>query len=393
MRRIKQVLTIAALLLIVLVSINWVRIARLRAAVTMFHEDKIVTNFSHMNTAFETAPLLTGTASPLPEAPQPLPEAFAYNGQAQSLADWLADSRYTALVVLKDGAIAHESYAEGTGPEDNHISWSIAKSFLSALFGILHDEGAIPDLNAQVTKYVPALVGSAYDGVRIIDVLQMSSGVQFNEDYLDFWSDINKMGRVLALGWSMDGFAAGLNQRARTPGSARQYNSIDTHVLSMVIRGATGRTVVDLMGEKLLAPIGLEGPAYYLTDGYGVAFVLGGLNMRTRDFARFGLLFANQGRVGERQLVPAEWVATSTANTAPPDATGEPRGYGYQWWLAPDAQPGEFLAMGIYGQYIYVDQLRGVVIALNAADRQFRDESRDAINRNIAMFRAIAAAL
>ncbi|MGR3724117.1 serine hydrolase domain-containing protein [Abyssibius alkaniclasticus] len=393
MRRIKQIFILIVLVLVVLLTFNWGRISRLVAVVTLFDEDRIVANFSQMDAAFESAPLLTGNAQPLPEAPAPLPESFAFNGQDVPLQAWLEDSSYTGLVVLKDGAIAHESYALGTGPDDVRISWSVAKSFLSALFGILVDEGTIPDLNAPVTDFVPALVGSAYDGARIIDVLQMSSGVAFNEDYLDFWSDINKMGRVLALGWSMDGFAAALNGSAHAPGSARQYTSIDTHVLGMVIRGATGRSVVDLMGEKLLAPIGLEGPAYYLTDGYGVAFVLGGLNMRTRDYARFGLLFANQGRLGARQLVPAEWVAASTRNSAPRDITGDPRGYGYQWWLPADAQPGEFFAAGIYGQYIYVDQMRGVVIALNAADRNFRDESRDAMNRNIAMFRAIAAGL
>jgi len=393
MRRLKQIFIMLVLVLVVLVTFNWGRISRLMAVVTMFDEDKIVSNFSHMDRAFEHAPLLVGSATALPQAPQNLPETFSFQGQAQSLQAWLEDSRYTALVVLKDGAITHESYAQGTGPDDTHISWSVAKSFLSALFGILVEDGSIPDLNAQVTDYVPALIGSAYEGVRIIDVLQMSSGVEFNEDYLDFWSDINKMGRVLALGWSMDGFAAGINRRTRTPGSARQYTSIDTHVLSMVIRGATGRNVVDLMGEKLLTPIGLEGPAYYITDGNGVAFVLGGMNMRTRDYARFGLLFANQGRIGARQLVPVAWVATSTANIAPADATGDARGYGYQWWLPPNAQPGEFFAIGIYGQYIYIDQPAGVVIALNAADRGFRDEARDAMNRNIAMFRAIAAGL
>ncbi|MEX0968946.1 MAG: serine hydrolase [Paracoccaceae bacterium] len=393
MRRIKQILVLLVLVLVVLVTFNWGRISRLVAVVTLFDEDRIVANFSHMDAAFESAPLHIGTAAPLPEAPAALPESFTFNGQAEPLQAWLENSRYTGLVVLKDGAITHESYALGTGPDDVHISWSVAKSFLSALFGILVEEGEIPDLTAPVTDYVPQLVGSAYDGVRIIDVLHMSSGVKFNEDYLDFWSDINKMGRVLGLGWSMDGFAAGLSERARIPGSARQYNSIDTHILSMVIRGATGRSVVDLMGEKLLAPIGLEGPAYYLTDGYGVGFVLGGLNMRTRDYARFGLLFANQGRVGARQLVPAEWVAAATTNAAPPDATGDRRGYGYQWWLPADANPGEFFAAGIYGQYIYIDQMRGVVIALNAADRNFREDSRDAMKRNIAMFRAIAAAL
>lgn len=396
----QQVLVLIGLALVVVLGLNWGRITRLRAAISLFNADQIVQNFSHMDRAFPTAPLVTGPlvtgplvtgpARPLPAAPQELVKSFTFGGAAQSVQGWLDDSQATAMVVLHSGALVHESYMRGTGPNDVHISWSVAKSFLSALFGVLHDEGVIADLNDPVTKFAPQLRGSAYQGVSIQNVLHMSSGVAFNEDYLDFWSDINKMGRVLALGRSMDGFAAGLTDRARPPGVARQYSSIDTHVLGMVMRGATGRSIIDLMGEKILSPIGLEGSAYYLTDGFGVAFVLGGLNMRTRDYARFGQVFADQGRLGARQLLSRDWVSASTANSAPADATGEARGYGYQWWLAPDAQPGEFFAIGIYGQYIYIDQMRNVVIALNAADRQFRDPQRNAILRNIAMFRAIA---
>src|SRR5699024_857552 len=154
---------------------------------------------------------------------------------------------------------------------------------------------AIEDIDEPVTKYVPALVGTAYDGATIRNVLQMASGVRFNEDYLDYDSDINRMGRVLALGGSMDEFAAGLTARERPPGQAWQYVSIDTHVIGMVVRGATGRSVIDLMAEKLVQPMGLEAAPFYVTDGYGTAFVLGGLNMPTRDYARFGQMFLQNG--------------------------------------------------------------------------------------------------
>ncbi len=358
-------------------------ITRLLAVNSLFAEQKIVANFSAMDRLFWTAPLDRGSdpVSPLPVgAPIALPEGAE---------EFLKDRAVTALLVLKDGTIRHEAYYQGTTPDDRRISWSVAKSFLSALFGIVLDEGHIASLQDPVTKYAPQLAGSAYDGARIIDVLHMSSGVEFNEDYLDFNSDINKMGRILALGGSMDGFAAGLSRRTGEPGQVWRYVSIDTHVIGMVIRGATGRSVPDLMAEKLIRPLAPELSPLMITDGYGTGFVLGGLNMRTRDYARFGQMVAQGGEWQGQQILPAGWVEQSTSFTAP-TAPGELR-YGLQWWGEPDAPEGEFYARGIYGQYIYVNRPAGVVIAMNSADRLFREPG---VNRQIVqMFRRITTSL
>jgi len=355
-------------------------ITRLLAVNSLFAPEKIVANFSGMDRLFLTRPLDIGTeaATPLPEgAPVALP---------QGVATWAAARNVTALVVLKDGALVHESYYLGTDAQDLRISWSVAKSFLSALFGILHDEGTIPDLEAQVVSLAPTLRGTAYDGATLRDVLTMSSGVAFNEDYLDYDSDINRMGRVLALGGSMDGFAAGLQLRDADPGARMHYVSIDTHVLGMVIAGATGRDPAELLAERVLQPLGLERTPYYLTDGEGTAFVLGGLNLTTRDYARFGQLFLQGGVWQGRQVVPAAWVAQSTALQAPGGA-----GYGFQWWVPTDsaAHGNDYFARGIYGQYVYINPARGVVVAVNAADTGFEEPGVDA--ENLAQLRVIAA--
>jgi hypothetical protein len=299
--------------------------------------------------------------------------------------DWITRRAVTALVVLREGALVHESYHLGTEPEDLRISWSVAKSVLSALFGTLHADGTLADLDAQVVDFAPDLRGSAYEGATIRDVLTMSSGVAFNEDYLDFNSDINKMGRVLALGGSMNAFAASLAARAAEPGARMHYVSIDTHVLGMVIAGATGRDPVDLMQERIVARMGLEASPVMLTDGEGTGFVLGGLNLRTRDYARIGQMFLQGGQWQGEQIVPADWVAASTRHQAPGGA-----GYGYQWWVPVDsAQHGnDYQAQGIYGQFIYVNPETRTVIAANMADRNFEDAGVDA--ENLAMFRAIA---
>ncbi len=377
-------LVLMALLAAVVVGL-WKReeITRLWAVNTLFDEGKIVGNFSNMERAFLTVPVSRGDGqvSELPQGePMTLPEGVT---------DWIAARDLTSLLVLDEGKIVHESYHKGTGAEDRRISWSMAKSYLSALFGILLDEGAIGSIDAPVTEYAPQLAGSAYEGATIRNVLQMTSGVEFDEDYLDYDSDINRMGRVLALGGTMDGFAAGLTARAAQPGERWKYVSIDTHVIGMVVRGATGRSIPDLMAEKVIAPLGLEAAPYYVSDGEGVAFVLGGLNMRTRDYARFGLMFEQMGGYQGRQVVPADWVAASTRASAPTES-GE-MGYGYQWWMPVDAPEGVFMARGIYGQYIYIDQTRNVVIVVTAADRQFRDPGAHA--ENVGMMRRIAEAL
>lgn len=386
MRRFGKWLGRILLLLIITAAVlyMWKReeITRLMAVNSLFSAEKIVHNFSHMDTLFHTTPVDRGTGpiSPLPQGPEMiLPDTTA---------QWITDRSVTALVVLKDGALIHESYHLDTGPEDRRISWSVAKSYLSALFGIVMAEGHIASLDDPVTKYAPSLKGGAYEGATIRNVLQMSSGVTFDEDYLDYDFDINRMGRVIALGGTMDGFAKGLRETFTAPGTQWQYVSIDTHIIGMVIRGATGRDIPSLLSEKIIAPLGYEAAPYYITDGQGIAFVLGGLNIRTRDYARFGQMILQDGAYNGQQIVPASWIAASTiasAKTAPGKT-----GYGYQWWVPVGAAEGEFLARGIYGQYIYINQPLGIVIATNAADRQFR--SPGAYESNIAMFRAIAKA-
>lgn len=374
-----------ALLVAAVVIGLWKReeIARLLAVNSLFSEEKIVHNFSHMDGAFLSVPVSRGDGltSELPYGPETeLPE---------TVDDWIAARDVTALVVLKDGAIVYENYFKGTGPEDRRISWSVAKSYLSALVGILLDEGKIASLDDPVTKYAPNLEGSAYDGASLRNVLHMASGVTFDEDYLDYDSDINRMGRVVALGGRLDDFTAELTETFAEPGSQWQYVSIDTHVIGMVVRGATGRGIPELLSEKVTAPLGLEHAPYYIVDGSGTAFVLGGLNMTTRDYARFGQMYAQGGQWNGEQVVPEDWVTASTSPTAP-TAEGQ-IGYGYQWWVPVGAAEGEYMARGIYGQYIYVDTARDVVIATNAADRKFREAGVSV--QNIEIFREIAASV
>ena len=380
MRRILKVLLIAVVALAAVAAWKRDEITRLMAANSLFSPGTIVQNFSHMDKLFLTRSLSRGDGpvSPLPQGePMTLPPGAE---------DWSKARSVTGLVVRQQGQVRHESDHLGTGPEDLRISWSMAKSVLASLFGLVLADGSIASIDDPVIRYAPSLKGSAYDGTTIRDVLTMTSGVAFNEDYMDFWSDINKLGRVLALGGSMDGFAAGLTERATEPGTHMHYVSVDTHVIGMVIRGATGKDIPELLETRILAPMGLEAAPYYLTDGEGVSFVLGGLNMRTRDYARVAGMIAANGRWNGTQIVPEPWVEAMTTQQAPDGA-----GYGFQWWVPEDARPGEVMARGIYGQYLWIDRTKGIAIAVTAADRGFEEPGVEA--QNLTMLRAIADAL
>ncbi|MEM7214245.1 MAG: serine hydrolase [Pseudomonadota bacterium] len=379
----------------ILAYLNWDKLVRLNAVNTLFSEEKIVVNFSNMRDLFfHTEIPSSGEVIAWEEAPEPLPEAFTAAGSERNLSEWLEESATTSLLVIQDGKIAHESYYLGTEKDDLRVSWSVAKSFLSAAFGIAVGEGKI-DLDKPVEDYVSEFANSNYAGVTVRNVLNMASGVKFNEDYLDFWSDINKMGRVLALGGSMDDFALGLEGRERDQGVARQYVSIDTHVLAMVLRAATGEKLPAYLAAKIITPLGFSRQPYYLTDSEGNAFALGGLNVTTRDYARFGQMFLDNGKWQGKQVIPAGWVVASTITSAPPAAVDDRFNYGYQWWIPSKSveNGGDFMARGIYGQFIYINPRTRTVIVRNAANRNFRAPvTGDLIPVDIhtEMFRAIA---
>ena len=391
-----RVLLILVIALGVVAALNWSKITRLKTVNTLFDADKIVYNFSNMKEAF-LFNQLDGSDTPFvfPENPKPLPETVTIAGNERNLSELLNTLDTTAFIVVQDGEILNEQYFKGTDKDDHRISWSVAKSFMSGLYGNAVASGQIKNLDDTVESYVPMLKGSAYEGATIRNVLNMASGITFNEDYMDSKSDINDMGRVLGLGGSMDKYAAGLTARDVPAGERWKYVSIDTHVAAMVLRAATGKSLHELFNETYSANLGFEGNPYYMTDGQNVAFALGGLNLTTRDYAKFGQLFLQGGKFGGKQVIPAEWVAESTVHSAP-SMSDRGVGYGYQWWVPmPQEGPnkGDFFAVGIYGQYIYVNPARNLVIAKNAADREFAFEMEGyghSMNVNVDLFRSLA---
>ena len=369
---------------------------RLWMSITLYDEDKIAQNFLSLEQSFNHT-VIPASDNPFvfPEAEGSLPEKFDVQGESLSLDTFLTDSGTTGLLVLKDGEIRIEQYFRGNRVDNQHISWSMAKSVLSAMFGRAMEEGYIESIEQTVTEYVPELKGSGYDDVRIKDVLQMSSGVRFNEDYGDFHSDINRFGRTIAFGSSLDDFSASL-ERQRPPGTFNHYVSIDTQVLGMVLDRALDMSLTEYLNTRFWQPIGMEHDAFWLTDDFGMELALGGLNVTLRDYAKFGWLFANKGNWQGQQLVPEQWVIDSVTPDAPHLMPGKNNpfssnsyGYGYQWWIPLGAED-EFVAQGIYNQYIYIDPDQKLVIVKTSANHLYNDRSYNWAGKHLAMFRAIS---
>jgi len=334
--------------------------------------------------------------------PASLPTSYAFDGETRNLHSLLGATHTAALFVLKRGQVRFEQYWLTGGRDVQWISMSVAKSFVSALVGIALSEGLIDSLQDPIDRYAPRLVGSAYAGVRIKDVLQMSSGARFNEDYSDPDSEIFRLSAAMAPGGSLDDFVASL-EREVAPGTRCMYSSADTQALAMLIVGATGRSLTDYMQEKLYTPLGMESPGFWMTDSQGREMSYAGLLMTARDFAKLGELYRNGGNWGGRQLVPADYVADSVRADAPHVQPGGPivsdhafgPGYGYQWWL-PAGDLGEFSAIGVYNQYVYVDPARETVIVKLSANPAYGTSTREADNRdleNLAALRSISRAI
>ena len=368
------VIAVVAILIVAVIALALTKGPKLQRALALkalFEPDRIVANFSGMENIF---PARHYPAAELPhqwdKAPQDLPEFVTLGKDQVRLSNWLSETNTTSFLVIHGDNILFEQYYQNTKADDRRISWSMSKSYVSAVFGTAVARGEIGSLEDKVIDYVPELSSSAYKDATLRNVLNMSSGVAFNEDYMDKKSDINRMGNAIAFGQSMDGFAGTLKVQKSAPGSDRFYVSIDTHVLGMVLRRATGRSFHELFEERLWSKLGASRSGYYITDEDNTAFVLGGLNVTTRDYALFGAMFRDGGYWRGEQVIPADWVAASTAKSAPQPVVNDPYEYGYQWWV-PENADGDFYANGIYGQTIYVNPKANIVIVKTSSDREF----------------------
>ncbi|MEU6722948.1 serine hydrolase [Nonomuraea wenchangensis] len=305
----------------------------------------------------ETASALIGTDPVNPSgnpvvlrsAPRKLAVTYTHKGEERTLDDFLKATKTNGFVVLDGQDIVLERYV-GADRDMRFQSWSMAKSFTSAAIGIALREGHIRSIDDPVTRYLPELKRSGFDGVSIRNLLRMSSGIEWEET-----KGAPQMQALAQRGQPLKNFAA-RQKRGWKPGSRFEYTSVNSFVLARLIGQTTGMPYDRYVQEKIWKPAGMESSALIGNDSSGDSLGYCCYHATARDFARFGLLYLRDGKAHGKQVVPSSWVRRSTK----PSASFNER-YGLHWWLGGDGEK-DYMAVGFGGQHIYVSPKHDVVI-------------------------------
>jgi CubicO group peptidase (beta-lactamase class C family) len=331
-----------------------------------------------------------------PDAPSPLryaeqPLSLTISDRAGTLADYLDRHPVTGLLIAKGDTILFEQYQYGRTDRDRLLSQSMAKTITAMLVGIAVAERAIASVDDEAARYLPALAGTEYGSTSIRALLHMSSGVAFREDYSGT-DDLARFGRDLLRGSPPVAAIRQFNTRMFPPDTTFRYASIETEVLGLVLRNATGMPLADYLRERIWQPMGAEADASWIVDASGQEAAFCCFNAVLRDYARFALMLAHDGAWNGRQIIPRDWVieATSRVYAYPHLLPGiaTPRlGYGYQTWVL--ARPQRMFALlGTHGQAIYVDPASKLVLARTAVRLSASRDSEDAMGL-IALWNAL----
>ncbi|THD82613.1 MAG: class C beta-lactamase-related serine hydrolase [Phenylobacterium sp.] len=334
-------------------------------SILFWRGDDQATGYRTIEQIYQTRTIKRGTkVHPLPVAAQQIDPTFQYAGKTWTVDDYMKAYRVSGLLVLKDGKIVIERYGLGRGPHDRWTSFSVAKSLTSTLVGAAIEDGKIKSLNAPVTDYIPELKGSAYEGVTVRQMLRMSSGVKWNEDYADPKSDVAQAG-FSSSEPGVDPMVDYLRKlpRANPPGAKFNYNTGETDLVGILLANAVGMPIADYASEKIWKPYGMEQDAVWMTDLAGKE--RGGccISMTLRDYARVGQFILDGGKAAGKPVVPATWVRDAT-KVEIDNGSPAPAGYGYFWWIS---SPDRYNAVGIFGQSITTYRKDRLIIVQNAA--------------------------
>ncbi len=300
----------------------------------------------------------------LPVAAKQLNPTFAYDGKTWTVDAYMRAYRVSGVLVLKDGQIVLEKYALGRKPSDRWTSFSVAKSVTSTLVGAAIADGKIKSIDDPVTAYIPELKGSAYEGVSVRQMLMMSSGVTWNENYVDPTSDVAKAGQSVTEP-GVNPMVSYLRRlpRAHPPGTTFNYNTGETDLVGVLIAKAVGEPISQYASEKIWRAYGMERDAVWMTDPGGQERGGTGISMTLRDYGRVGQFILDGGKAGGRQIVSPGYLADATRREIAIGAPGA-GGYGYFWWIMPS---GDYQAVGIFGQSITTFRKDRLIVVTNAA--------------------------
>lgn len=304
----------------------------------------------------------------LPHAKEKLGNVkFKSHGKDYDLYDYLSINRISGLIIIKDGEIVLEDYELGNTENTRWMSMSVVKSITATLIGMAIQDGYIKSIDDPIVNYLPELKGSSYDGVTVKHILQMASGVAWNETYTDLTSDRRKLleiqleqkpGEALKLMASLP--------RAGEPGTVWNYSTGETQVAGALVKAAVGKPVSEYLSEKIWTKAGMESDAtWWLESPEGLEVGGSGLSATLRDYARFGLLLLNEGIIDGKDSLPKGWMKEAGAQQM---IGGEKVDYGYMLWPVVDSDyatnEGAYEAVGIFGQHVYVNPKENLVIAV-----------------------------
>lgn len=316
------------------------------------------------------------------DAVHPLPRGVPLRINEQNVDAFMARNRVGGLLVLKDGTVRLERYGLGLDAGTRWYSYSVGKSVASTLLGAAIRQGAIGSVEEPITRYLPEMTGTGYDGATIRNLLQMSSGVAWDETYRNGASDFARYYNAAMEGRPGGAMAVMRSlQRATQPGARFLYSSGETYLLGALITAATGRSLSAYLSDRIWARFGMETDGCWTLDAPdGQEMASGGCNFTLRDYGRFGLFFLGGGIAGGERILPEGWVAEASHPRAdsPQVAYGRlvpglPLGYGYQWWAFPsdDARlpghEGAFTGQGIFGQFLYLNPRENLVVVVWSA--------------------------
>ena len=350
------------------------------------YPDLQVNTFRNIDRLFPTRTVKRGpNISALPVSDLPFEDfSFVSKGRTYDLYDVLSLNRVSGLLIIRDGEIRFEKYLLGNDENTRWMSMSVVKSMTATLIAAAHMDGYIKSFDDPVVRYLPRFGGTAYDGVTVRQILQMASGVAWNETYTDPASDRREMleaqiaqkpGAILNLMASLP--------RAAEPGMRWNYSTGETHVAGALVAAATGKHVADYLSEKIWSRLGMQADAsWWLESPDGLEVGGSGLSATLRDYARFGLFLLNDGVIDGERIVPEGWMEEATS---PKVIDGEKVDYGYMFW---PLHGNSYAAIGIFGQFLFVDPDQDLVVAMWSA--QSKPVGMEVVDE-IEFFRALSA--
>ena len=359
--------------------------------VLQWNRQERILGFARMEKVIDARTIRAGApVRPLRRAAVPLEVFFDVDGETWTLDDYVAKNLTAGLLVIVDGAIVYEKYGLGHSADGRWTSFSVAKSFTSTMVGAAIKDGKIRSLDDPVTRYLPGLNGSAYDGVTVRQLLTMTSGVAWNEDYTDPESDVSKF----IAEPSTDGSDPTVTYMARLareaePGQTWRYKTGESNLVGSLVEAATGEKLADYLSKKVWSRIGMEQDGAWLLNDSGREIAGCCVSASLRDYGRFGVFFMTGAKIDGASILPQGWIQAATTSTEMAETAMEGRaGYGFQWWTTPGPA---YRASGIYGQGIWLNPDLNLVVVTQSAWDQAID--RVGMMRRAQMISAVEAAI